>query len=57
MDLDKILSELKQRLRHVNEAIATVEALQKNRETMPVRRKRGRPPKNAQPNPNQGRTE
>jgi hypothetical protein len=46
MDLYKVISELHELLRQVDEAIANLEMLDRAK-GLPTRRKRGRPPKNA----------
>ena len=50
MDLPKIMSELHERRKLVDEAIANLEALAK---LVPARRKRGRPRKNNPPVPDE----
>jgi hypothetical protein len=57
MDLYKAIAELYQLLRQVNEAIASLEALERGAEPVPVRRKRAdleRPPKYIQPQKSDG---
>jgi hypothetical protein len=51
MDLYKAIAELYQLLRQVNEAIASLEALESGAEPVPVRRKRGRPRKTPEIHP------
>jgi hypothetical protein len=51
MDLYKIISELRELQKKVEAAIATLETLENREKVLPPRRKRGRPPKNAEKGP------